>query len=268
MDAEEIIKEKEEVTRQINNKSVSLHGDPLHHKEPGTVRLVFENMNKLAPWRPKGWKLEKARAMMKETSGDFYLGAEVGTNWSKMRKGQDLSTLFRTNTEAKTICGYNKHDNIERGQEGGTAIIALDSAATMVSKSGTDFTGLGRWSWMWIRGKGNHHTRIIAAYQLCRNNSKGVESNYALQRQYFRERGDTRCPRLIFRSQLIKQLEKWKQEGDRIILMMDANEHIYTGHLAKLLRSPTIQMKEMLRTRTGVASPATFFRGTKPIDGA
>ena len=71
--------------------------------------------------------------------------AEVGTNWSKMRKGKDLSTLFRTNTEAKTICGYNKHDNIERGQEGGTAIIALDSAATMVSKSGTDFTGLGWW---------------------------------------------------------------------------------------------------------------------------
>ena len=143
MEAEEIIEEKEEVTRQINNKSVSLHGDPLHHKEPGTVRLVFENMNKLAPWRSKGWKLEKARAMMKETSGDFYLGAEVGTNWSKMRKGKDLSTLFRTNTEAKTICGYNKHDNIERGQEGGTAIIALDSAATMVSKSGTDSTGLG-----------------------------------------------------------------------------------------------------------------------------
>ena len=59
VDAEDIIKEKEEVTRQINDKSVPLHRDPLHHKEPGTVRLVFENMNKLAPWRSKGWKPKK-----------------------------------------------------------------------------------------------------------------------------------------------------------------------------------------------------------------
>ena len=71
---------KEEVTRRLNEKIVPLHRDPLHDKEQGTVRLVFENMNKLAPWRSKGWKLEKARAMMKRTSGDFYLGAEVGTN--------------------------------------------------------------------------------------------------------------------------------------------------------------------------------------------
>ena len=94
VDAEDIIKEKEEVTRRLNEKSVLLHGDPLQHKEPGTVRLVFENMNKLAPWRSKGWKLKKARAMMKRTSGFFYLGAEGGTNWSKMRKGNNLSSLF------------------------------------------------------------------------------------------------------------------------------------------------------------------------------
>ena len=126
----------------------------------------------------------------------------MGTNWSKMCKGKDLLLLFRTNTEAKAICGHNTHENIEQGQEGGTEIIALESAATMVSKSGTDSMGLGRWSWMWIKFKINHQTRIISAYQPSQNKSKGVESNYALQSQHFKERGDLRCPRHIFRSQL------------------------------------------------------------------
>ena len=96
---------------------------------------------------------------------------------------------------------------------------------------------------MWIKGKRDHQTRIITAYQPCRNKSKGVESNYALQRQCFRERGGRHCPRQIFRSQLTKLLEIWKREGDCLILMIDANEHIYSGQLAKILQSPTLQMK-------------------------
>jgi hypothetical protein len=180
IDGDDIAKEEEAMRVRLEDIRVPIHGDSLGDKAEGTVRLIFENMNKLAPWQRSGWKIYKAKAMLKRAQGDFYLGAEVGANWAKVNKKSDLSTLFRTDVEAKSICGYNRYDGVdERSQHGGTAIIALDTAATKVQSSGTDVTGLGRWSWMLIVGKGVHRTRIISAYQPCKHAKNGGESSYA-----------------------------------------------------------------------------------------
>ena len=39
----------------------------------------------------------------------------------------------------------------------------------------------------------------------------------------------------LFWRDLIWQLQIWKQQGDRIILTMDVNEHILRGKIGKLL---------------------------------
>ena len=186
-----------------------------------------------------------------------------------MDKSCNLGNFFRTEVEARKICAYNKHANIEPSQEGGTAMIALDEAAASVTKIGTDPSGLGRWTWMKIKGKGTHVTRVICAYQLCCTSENGGETTTAAQhRQYFRERGDERNPRELFRHNLIKQLKEWRRAGDKIILMLDANEDMDVGPLSRMLRHRSLGMKEIVKTRTGQRSPATYFRGSKPIDGA
>ena len=37
---------------------------------------------------------------------------------------------------------------------------------------------------------------------------------------------------------LIKQLKTWVDQGDRIVLTMDANEHVLKGPLCKALVNP------------------------------
>lgn len=257
-----------EAPLEVPGSRQTVFGDPLQSKPRGVIRIVFENMNKLAPWRREGWKIKKARSMLRKTEGDFYLGAEVGANWSKLGMEADLDCLFRTDVSARSVRGYNKHDNIHRGQEGGTAIIGINQATSLVLKSGVDTSGLGRWSWMLLEQLPGHRTRLVSAYQPCANRQGGYASCYSQQRAYHREQGDRRCPRFLFRLHLITQLRKWRDEGDRIILMMDANEHILRGKFSQMLRQCDLDLSEIVHSRTTAPLPATFIRGSEPIDGA
>ena len=44
---------------------------------------------------------------------------------------------------------------------------------------------------------------------------------------------DRTCPRKRFREDLVRQLKKWRANGDRIIVCMDANEDIYRKSIGK-----------------------------------
>jgi hypothetical protein len=79
---------------------------------------------------------------------------------------------------------------------------------------------------------------------------------------------DITCPRKHFHDDLMKQLNKWHQEGDRLVVCMDANEEIYKKSLGKSLTSTEgLNMVEVVGVFTGKQIGATFFRGSKPIYG-
>ena len=49
----------------------------------------------------------------------------------------------------------------------------------------------------------------------------------------------------IWRNDLIKLLKQWRSEGDKIILLLDSNENMNDGQLARLLQQEDHQMKDM-----------------------
>ena len=64
------------------------------------------------------------------------------------------------------------------------------------------------------------------------------------------------------------QLVEWRQQGDRLIVCLDANEDIYKKSIGKALTSPSgLAMTEVVGAFTGKRLGATHFRGSKPIDG-
>ena len=89
------------------------------------------------------------------------------------------------------------------------------------------------------------------------------------QRRYFiTQEKDRTCPRKRFRNDLIKQLILWRKQGDRLIVCMDVNEEIYLKSIGKaLVETNDLDMIEAVGNFTGRKIGATFFRGTKPIDG-
>jgi hypothetical protein len=130
-----------------------------------------------------------------------------------------------------------------------------------------DSTGLGRWSVMTLVRDGVQ-TRVVCGYNPCYNTKTDNSTTYQQHRRYFRVRNKNQCPRTLFRENLISTLSKWREEGDCLIVCLDANKHIYKKLIGKALTDGDgLAMKEVVGEFTGTPIGSTFFRGSKPING-
>ena len=57
-----------------------------------------------------------------------------------------------------------------------------------------------------------------------------------------------------------------REEGERVVLMIDGNENMRDGKLARALRSEPFCMKDTIRDRVGIKKFATWYRGQEQID--
>ena len=262
---EQIISPKNKVVRNntkhkhrpINNSLT--HGDKLNDKRDGYTRIAFENWNGLAPWKIRNDKIILARKFIRQIKADAYAGAESRAQWDLLKHKCQLQQLFQTEVSTKAITAHNVHEDDSRSQEGGTGMVVFDQFASLIHSTGIDRTGLGRWCWMLVKGKHNHSTRIITAYQPCRSSHTRLHTVYNQHRRYYRSRGDHRCPRQIFRESLIKQITYWLSRGERILLFIDANENLDNGPLIHQLRK--LHLRDLIRESTNTKGPPTHQTG-------
>ncbi len=60
------------------------------------------------------------------------------------------------------------------------------------------------------------------------------------------------CPRVKFREDLMAQLTRWREEGNKLVVCLDANENIYHKSLGKVLRNVDgLNMQEVVGMFTG-----------------
>ncbi len=94
------------------------------------------------------------------------------------------------------------------------------------NQPGKDETGLGRWSVTTFKGD-NGRTRVIRGYNPCYNKNPDSSTTYQQHHRFFiTQRGDLTCPCTRFKEDLVSQLKKWHEEGNRLIVCLDANEDI------------------------------------------
>ncbi len=112
-------------------------------------------------------------------------------------------------------------------------------------------------------------TRLITAYNPCKSGKANSGASYQQQRQYFiMKKKDLTCPRTLFRRHLTAAIDKWRRAGERIILFMDHNKHVYDRMLGKALSNREgLNLQEVILKQTRIPTGATFFRGSHPIDG-
>ena len=110
---------------------------------------------------------------------------------------------------------------------GGTAIITLPLFSLSITTSGSDPTGLGRWSYITISSRDNNKLTIISAYRVCQKSIKhaGASTNIRQQWQRLEEQNleDTNIRDLMINdlAEFIIILLNKKHE---IIVGIDANE--------------------------------------------
>jgi hypothetical protein len=170
----------------------------------------------------------------------------------------------------QSVVAHNIHKNIGRTQQGGTSLLLFGHLTEQLdhNESGKDVSGLGRWSVMTLQGD-RVRTRVVCSYNPCGSGKPNSGTTYQQQRRYFitREK-DLTCPRKRFHDDLMRQLNKWQQEGDRLIVCMDANEDIYRKLKGKLLtKKDGLNMLKAVGNFTSKKIDPTFFRGSKPING-
>jgi hypothetical protein len=85
------------------------------------------------------------------------------------------------------------------------------------------------------------------------------------QLRYIQNHGVHSMPLRLFMLDFILQLQIWQQQGDRLLVFIDMNEHVLRSQLATRLLK--MGLLEGTHTSWGMTESHTHVRGTEPIDG-
>ena len=145
------------------------HGDPPNSKQHGIFRILCENPNGLSNQITGNHKLAKAIDIKDELEADSLLFCEHRLNLRHKDNRNDFKQMFQRKVDCRAVAAHNTHQNVGRVQEGGTGMLTFGEVTGFISKTGKDPYGLGRWCWTLYSGSNGHKTRVVAAYNACKN---------------------------------------------------------------------------------------------------
>ena len=168
---------------------IETFGDKLVDKPEGVIRIWFENVNGL-PIGNRGEKHDYRHLthIFNRCSIDIFGAAETKTNFSCVDSKNSLNErLFQYDplTPVRTATSQNTHEKLGKRQWGGTCTIARGEITDRVFETGIDTSGLGRWSWIKLRGNDGTVTRFISTYQPCIQRNKRCYASTYIQWQRF-----------------------------------------------------------------------------------
>jgi hypothetical protein len=271
--------EMEEIQQLLREKEGLLEtiGVTPGKRAEGVVRVVYENVNGLKSQIGDMSKLDKLKCILNDLQADCFAFNEHRINFRhRENRRRGVTQLFNGGEMlVRGIGAFNKMEKTDqfidkRTLEGGTGMVAYGELASLMNPktSGVDETGLGRWTYMEFIGADGHTTVILCGYAPCYNNRPNSGTTYQQHRRFYIEHeGQADEPRARFLSDLTSLLKKWKDEGKRIIVCMDANENVYKGIIGRTLTDAAgLDMQETVLATNGTPLTATHFRGTRPID--
>lgn len=262
------------VDSMMKNWTADSYGWMDDKKPDGVIRLLWENVNSLkVVTDPNLNRVRCIDEMRKRLQADVLAMCETNCTWGLAPVDRQFHFLFGQGEDRLSRAAYNRNDKYPpKSQYGGTALMAFGRLTGFSGGNGEDETNLGRWTWMRFKGEGKN-VRVISAYRPVKSSRvrrRGADLTDRLGtvwEQQVRHFGDMDVdPRKRFDEDLLTELSRWKDEGDEIILMMDANQHIYDGKLGRSLRSD-LQLVDAYYRMYDDHAPNSHHTGTIPIAG-
>ena len=243
-------------------------GDSIDIKSDDLIRVVSKNIGGLRLMVNNEKELH-LKEWIKQQQVDLIGVQETNINWSLCSDRERPLKRFQSQNWSifRGSSSHNKHDKKrkKKTQYGGTLSLAFEKTATYVDSTGADDTGLGRWSWLLIRSL-NFSVRFISAYKpIPTRTAKKCRTVYMQHRKYWLRRSIDEDPNILFERDLLSQIRKWRQKGERIILTIDLNEDVCSAQFSEQLN--TLGLHSAIRSRHGSYNvPATQHTGSRPID--
>ena len=204
-------------------------GSKIAEKNIKYIRLFYENFNGVNI----AWKTRRLNTLNCSLGIDILCGTECN---SRLTTGETwaLAKKVVSNTPLTTyILASNKNENFGRKQRGEVMVAAGGHVGNCVMSSGVDTSDLGRCAWVRIEA-GSRPACIITAYQPCRSRKDSYGTSYTQHWRFWLGKGVTTFPRKLFLEHLRDQLIEWRQNGGRILLLIETNEEISDGHLQRI----------------------------------
>ena len=194
---------------------------------------------------------------------------EVCVNWHNFRCRLH-NTLRYGADPMRSVASHNTLETKNTGdtQRGGIGTVVNGLMFKYVKDSGVDHTGLVRWSWFKLEGEPGHRTRVVTAYVPMGSKSSGLLTYYKQSQRYIKKNGLNLTPKKMFKDDLCSVLKQWRVQDDRIILMMDANDNVLNGHIAKTLAKDGIALKEAVHAQTPDMAPRRISEGVSRLMGS
>jgi hypothetical protein len=236
-------------------------------RSDGTFRAMSVQLNNMSTAKVKNRKASILEYLIKKYDVQFAGLGEIGINWGLFHHGKRLLALLQgLDVEARSVTSHNAHERIGTHQQGGVGMLVLGEGIPYYKTSSKDFRKLGRWCSIVIQATPTHRTRLVYGYGVGRLSSK-IGSIDQQHLRYMQIHDLPGTPRELFESDFLWQLRTWRAQGDRLILMMDANEHMLTGKFCRQLTHASIELWEITKDYIGELCPNTHPRGSRPIDG-
>ena len=234
-------------------------GHKLKQKGKKTVRISCVNINGIG-WRAKSEKSEDIRRYMEDHQVDVMGLCELGVNWGKVHNAHTLWERTKKWFPSRRVgVAYNTTERISsRVQQGGTATLVVNEVSHRCTEVGFDDTGLGRWSWVLIKGKQRCTTRFITVY--CPGKPGGPSTVNAQQLSHLQKE-----PISQFWDDLAQNIAKWQVAGEQLILMGDWNKDVVGPKLTQWMEG--FALKELVTSMHGQKPPPTYHKGSDAIDG-
>ena len=243
-----------------------IFGDKMKEKNNNELRLIHTNINGI-PVSNEDEKNNLIYQAIAKTQADIVGLTEINRYWPKMKdKDRWRQRTFGWWETSKATIGYNTKDSVSTSfQPGGTMLLSIDKPVHRIIETGRDETGLGRWVWQRMKGKREIMLRIISAYRPCIPSTAGPSTTYSQHQRLFDMKKEKREPRQAFLEDLGKDIDKWHEEGDQIILMADFNTDT-TGEEIRKWREQRQLNDIFISTYPHETIPATYHKGKHPID--
>ncbi len=233
-------------------------------KEEGILRLAVQNFG--------GWPLDikndkngGIRAYIQRAQLDVLGIPEANVAWNQLNEASRLDERTFGWWEQRNISvAYNTNvKDPPQYLHGGVIQLAMGPVVNKIRGTGYDPTKLGRWTWQRFQGMNGLYLRVITVYRPVKSN--GLETVYQQQRDYFLGKDVDTCPREQFFLDLGRELRKWFDMGDQLVVMGDFNDDVRGQPVSSFFHQ--FGMKDVCINKHGTTAPNTYIDGRNPIDG-
>jgi hypothetical protein len=203
-------------------------GHSLDVIDPSTTFKVFlQNPNGLSIYNNNQFLVQDLQTCYNYGAGMLCL-PETNANWNQGGQVTTIHQLFRRIWRNSSLQMSQTPDPfLSTYQPGGTLTAVCENWVSRVISKGGDPFGLGRWSYITLRGKENTKVTVVTAYNA--TPSPGECTYYHQQMRVLsrlhREQNNLVPPEP--RQQFILDLQSWLeslvQEGHQLVVAMDAN---------------------------------------------